>query len=84
MDLIIAVQANDVSRLRQVLANRKAAQTSSKDPSDNSYYSLQMACEFAARYNHPAALEFLLNEIDEGESFKQLLDHYQKLIVCQN
>ena len=88
-DLKTAAQANDVGRLRQLLENRKAAQSSSQGLSEeqNSSHLLQEACEAAARNNHPAALEVLLNEggkIERCESFEQLLDHYQKLIVCRN
>ena len=92
-DLITAAKANDVGRLCQLLDNRKAAQTSSQGLSkeQNSSNLLQEACEAAARNNHPAALEVLLNEGGEiyrcksfEQLFVQLLDHYPKLIVCRN
>lgn len=79
---ITAAQSNDIGRLRQLLENRNIAQDPSYFPSG----SLHEACEAAAWNNHPEALELLLDEgieIERGESFVQLSDHHEKLIVCQ-
>lgn len=70
--LITAAQSNDVGRLRQLLENKKIAQSPSYFPNDL----LHEACEAAARNNHPEALEVLLDEgieIERGESFEQLI-----------
>lgn len=85
-DLTTAAQDNDVARLRQLLEGRKGGHHGASEEQISSD-SLQKACQIAARNNHSAALEILLNEgaeIERGASFEQHLDLYIKLIVCQN
>lgn len=68
-DLPTAAQDNNVERLRNLLESRKGAHQGASEE-QNTSDSLQKACQVAARNNHLAALEVLLNEgseIDRGE-----------------
>jgi len=61
-DLVSAAQTNDLDRLRRLLKTEKANNPwLGKDSASQSTSAMQAACDAAARYNHPAALNLLLD-----------------------
>lgn len=60
-DIVSAAQTNDLDKLRQFLDLERAQNPQLEDGINKSTKAMQAACHAAARYNHPAALDLLLD-----------------------
>ena len=73
-DLVRTAQTNDLAKLHRCLDLERAENTNiGENGTPKSTMAMQATCHTAARYNHPAALDLLLDSsywIDRGEHIK--------------